>query len=64
MTDPTNIAAGAVTTVCQPGYKCEEGCDTPYECLAGTYQPNEGQWECLPCPNGFYCYSGTDAVTS
>lgn len=48
---------GLRSTVCPRGAYCEEGSDTPIACAAGTYQPNEGQWACIPCPTGYYCAS-------
>lgn len=40
---------------CTPGTKCTTGVSAVTNCVAGEYQPNYAQDECLPCPAGFYC---------
>ena len=40
---------------CEPGHYCPAGSDAPVECPVGTYQPQDRQEFCLPCPPGFQC---------
>lgn len=32
-------------------------------CAAGTYAPNAGMWECLTCPEGYYCFDLAGGTT-
>ncbi|PFH32688.1 GCC2 and GCC3 domain-containing protein [Besnoitia besnoiti] len=45
-------------TVCPAGSKCPPGSLSPTICSEGTYQPDAGQQECLPCPPGYNCRPG------
>ncbi|CAH1797049.1 unnamed protein product [Owenia fusiformis] len=40
---------------CTPGHYCPEGSSEPLGCPGGESQPNQGQWECIKCPAGYYC---------
>mmetsp|Transcript_9085 Transcript_9085/g.11098 ORF Transcript_9085/g.11098 Transcript_9085/m.11098 type:complete len:119 (-) Transcript_9085:7256-7612(-) len=42
---------------CPAGHKCTPsvGAQGKSQCVAGTYQPNTIQTNCLPCPAGYYC---------
>ncbi len=42
---------------CPVGHYCEEGSPAPTPCGVGNYQPDEGQYSCIPCQAGFYCQS-------
>ena len=41
--------------ICPRGHYCPMGSSLPIICNAGTYQPYEGQIQCLECPAGFFC---------
>ncbi|CAG5113265.1 Oidioi.mRNA.OKI2018_I69.chr2.g7385.t1.cds [Oikopleura dioica] len=43
---------------CAAGFMCPEGSSRPIPCSAGTYQENEGQESCEPCPAGEFCFEG------
>ncbi|XP_070551435.1 scavenger receptor class F member 1-like [Ptychodera flava] len=45
---------------CPKGHYCLEGTVEPYPCDTGTYQPNEGRTDCIPCQAGFYCESALE----
>ena len=40
---------------CTKGHFCPEGTAFPIGCRSGTFNPNEGEAECLTCPKGYYC---------
>nr|XP_051693006.1 olfactory receptor 10H5 [Oryctolagus cuniculus] len=40
---------------CPRGFYCPEGSPQPRACENGTFQPQEAQGTCKPCPEGFYC---------
>lgn len=42
-------------TECPAGSYCPPGAATHTLCAPGTYQPNDVQQSCIPCPIGFYC---------
>ena len=44
---------------CPRGYFCNNGTSVPKGCLPGTYQPSDGNWNCLTCPAGKYCSGNT-----
>ena len=50
--DPNNPAEDATGGPCPAGYYCPNGTSFPLGCEAGTYNPSEGQWECLDCEPG------------
>lgn len=47
---------------CPAGYYCPAGSKIPKQCEVGTYQSQEGQSSCDPCPAGSYC-DGSDTST-
>ena len=51
------------TKFCNVGNYCIEGSSIEQPCPAGTYQPNEYQYECIQCPQGFYCDEGVALPT-
>lgn len=51
-----------VATRCRAGTFCEEGSFAEEPCAPGTYNPNEGQRECLDCPAGYFCIEGDPDV--
>ena len=52
--------------ICPRGHFCPERSSTPLLCESGSYQPNEGQSDCLVCPPGLFCNqnNGVTAVTT
>ena len=44
-----------LNATCPVGHRCPVGSASPIVCTSGEYQDTEGQSECLPCPEGFYC---------
>ena len=56
----------ATPSVCSAGYYCPAG-NIPQACPLGTYNPytqKSLQSECLPCPSGFYCGTGSSSPSS
>lgn len=47
--------------LCAAGYKCPTGSRSKFQvaCPPGSYQPSEGQYECLNCPIGNFCLGAT-----
>ena len=41
--------------VCPIGQHCPEGSSEPVDCLPGSYTDYEGAYECIECPERFYC---------
>ncbi|KAG7238707.1 hypothetical protein INR49_031223, partial [Caranx melampygus] len=41
--------------ICPKGHYCPEGSALALPCPTGTYQPNPGSDNCIPCRPGFYC---------
>ena len=57
---PGQTSATPSSFRCPPGFSCPEGSPQPRACENGTFQPQEAQGSCEPCPAGFYCQaSGT-----
>jgi hypothetical protein len=44
---------------CPVSHYCPVGTSTPYACPAGTYNNITGQYECTPCPAGYFCNENT-----
>ena len=45
--------------ICPHGNYCPEGSIYPTPCSEGSYQDEEGQASCKPCPAGYYCLSNS-----
>ena len=43
------------TVVCPKGHQCPTGSPRPAKCVAGTYQDEEGQYQCKECGAGYFC---------
>lgn len=52
------------TVLCKPGYFCPLNSSTQTPCPLGTYNPIEGQHECLDCPLSTYSFSNETMRTS
>jgi hypothetical protein len=46
---------GTIGKICAVGKKCPKGALAEEPCSIGTYNPYEGQGDCLPCPAGKLC---------
>ncbi|KAI0228985.1 hypothetical protein LSAT2_020568 [Lamellibrachia satsuma] len=49
--------------ICPRGFYCPVGSSLPLSCEAGTYQNQEGQSSCMPCPEGYYCLANSTDYT-
>nr|XP_006821767.1 PREDICTED: uncharacterized protein LOC100369099 [Saccoglossus kowalevskii] len=76
--DPNNPTVDSTGGPCPEGHFCPNGTSFPLGCFPGTYNPLEGQAECIrmywcpenattysntPCPSGHYCPAGTEFAT-
>ncbi|CAH1789583.1 unnamed protein product [Owenia fusiformis] len=52
--EPTQVSK-PTSFACPAGYYCPNGTGLPIACEPGTYQPNQGSIDCLPCPARYYC---------
>lgn len=60
---PGQTSATPASFRCPQGFYCPEGSSQPRACENGTFQPQEAQGSCEPCPAGFYCAaSGTGGL--
>eukprot|EP00704_Kipferlia_bialata_P000894 g894.t1 len=50
---------GTTGDECPAGSFCEAGFEDHVECVPGEYQPSTGQSECITCPAGYYCVTGS-----
>lgn len=50
--------------LCSAGKYCASGSSVETSCVAGNYQPNQGQTSCISCPKGYYCPTETSDYTS
>ncbi|KAG8524768.1 hypothetical protein J0S82_017746 [Galemys pyrenaicus] len=58
---PGQTSATPSTFRCPHGFQCPVGSPQPRACENGTFQPQEAQGSCEPCPAGYYCRaSSTD----
>jgi hypothetical protein len=55
---PTDNTMGKI---CSPGKYCAEGTTTEVDCLAGSYEPRQGNYlvACQTCPAGSFCIAGS-----
>ena len=44
------------------GHYCPAGSSEAIRCVGGTYQDEQGQWECKTCPSGYFCDNTLDPV--
>ena len=49
-------------TSCPVGHFCPIGSDAPQRCANGTFQDEETQALCDPCPEGYFCDNTLDIV--
>ncbi|OAF70026.1 hypothetical protein A3Q56_02216, partial [Intoshia linei] len=47
--------------ICPIGQFCKLGSSLPTNCLAGTYQLDTGNGDCIDCPVGFFCTIGSSS---
>ncbi|XP_073898930.1 uncharacterized protein [Castor canadensis] len=52
---PGQTSATPMSFRCPQGFYCPEGSPQPRAYENGTFQPQEAQSSCEPCPVGFYC---------
>ncbi|XP_038634726.1 uncharacterized protein LOC119954022 [Scyliorhinus canicula] len=52
---PGQSSPRPILFVCPVSFYCPEGTSIPLPCKGGSYQANEGQESCDPCPAGFFC---------
>ncbi|PIK41162.1 hypothetical protein BSL78_21986 [Apostichopus japonicus] len=56
---PTNTVHPIIGHVCPEGHYCPEGTVYPQGCPAGSYNDEEGRYNCKSCPESYYCYANT-----
>ena len=59
---PAPLSNDTTGGVCPIAHFCPEGSTVPLECEPGTYNPNIGREQCLPCPSGFFCPGNSTEV--
>ena len=53
---------GVTGDICPEGYYCPAGSSNPIVCEMGSYMPQQGASECLPCPTGLRCINGMAGI--
>ncbi|XP_077985305.1 uncharacterized protein LOC144439945 [Glandiceps talaboti] len=61
--DPNNPSEDETGGPCPIGHFCPNGTSFPLGCLPGTYNPSEGQAECLDCEAGYWCPANASTYT-
>ncbi|PIK35707.1 hypothetical protein BSL78_27463 [Apostichopus japonicus] len=56
---PTNTVHPIIGHICPEGHYCPEGTVYPQGCPAGSYNDEEGRYNCKSCPESYYCYANT-----
>ena len=57
---PGRLATGSQVSnpaeyICPAGHHCPKGSHVPIPCESGTFNTQEGQFNCSMCPAGYYC---------